>query len=178
MPCMPVFWKNNNFDFFDPNLPKNKFWGRNLKSLSPDSEFAIPRYHVWQFSVKTNNFDFFDLNLPKKEIRIWNSENKCWNKKQQPRDNVHQFSGKTNNFDYFGPNFPKDGFRIGNSETNVGIRINIVEMPCMPLFRKNEQLWLFQPKFAQKWILGSGFQKCKSGFRICVSKITFVPIFN
>ena len=34
--------KTNNFDFFDPNLPKNEFLGRNFKNLSLDSESAPP----------------------------------------------------------------------------------------------------------------------------------------
>ena len=62
--------KTDNFEFLGPNLPKNGFWGRNFKNLSPDSESALPRYHVCQFSVKTENFDFFGPNLPEKEIRI------------------------------------------------------------------------------------------------------------
>ena len=63
-------------------------------------------------------------------------------------------------------------------KTNLGIRISIVKMPCMPIFRKNGQLWLFRPKFAQKWILGSEFQKSKSRFGICTSKIACVPILT
>ena len=43
-------------------------------------------------------------------------------------------------------------------KANVGIRINIVKMPCVPIFRKNRQLWFFRPKFAQKWILGLEFR--------------------
>ena len=62
--------KMGNFDFFGPNLPKNEFWSRNFKNLSPDLESGRLRYHVYQFSVKTDNFDFFGPNLPKKEIRI------------------------------------------------------------------------------------------------------------
>ena len=62
-------------DFFNPNLPKNEFWGQKFKILSPDLESALPRCHLGQFSVKMNNFDFFVPNLPKKEIKIWNSEN-------------------------------------------------------------------------------------------------------
>ena len=57
--------KTNNFDFFDPNLPKNGFWGWNFKNLSADSRSAPPRDHVCQFSVKMDNFEFFDLNLGK-----------------------------------------------------------------------------------------------------------------
>ena len=50
---------------FWPKLPKNGFWRRNFKNLSPDSESAPPRYHVCQFSVKMTNFEFFGLNLGK-----------------------------------------------------------------------------------------------------------------
>ena len=55
----------DNFDFFDPNLPKNGFWGRNVKNLSPNSESAPPRYLVNHFSIKTDNFEFFGRNLRK-----------------------------------------------------------------------------------------------------------------
>ena len=68
--CVCVSRKTDNFDFFDPNLPENRIWGRNFKNLIMDSEFALSRYHVCQFSVTTDNFDFFGPNLPKKEIRI------------------------------------------------------------------------------------------------------------
>ena len=51
-------------------------------------------------------------------------------------------------------------------------------MPCMTIFRKNGHLWLFGPKFAQKWILGSKFQKSKSGFGISILEILCVPIFR
>ena len=46
----------------------------------------------------------------------------------------------------------------------------------MPIFRQNGKLWLFWPKFAQKWILGSEFWKTKCGCRISSSKIPCVPI--
>ena len=69
----------------------------------------------------------------------------------------------------------KSGFEI--KKTNVGIRISILEIPCVPIFRHG-QLWIFEPKFAQKWILGSEFQKSKSGFRISTSSIPHVPIFS
>ena len=66
----------------------------------------------------------------------------------------------------------KLGFEI--HKTNVGIRISIF----VPIFRQNGQLWIFGPKFAQKWILGSEFQKSKSGFGINTSNIPCVPIFS
>ena len=63
-------------------------------------------------------------------------------------------------------------------KTNARIRISFLEIPYVPIFRQNEQLWLFGPKFAQKWILGSEFQKSKSGFGINTSKVAYVPIFS
>ena len=55
--------KTSNFEYLGPNLPKNGFWGRNLKNLCLGS--APPRYHVRQFSVKMDKFEFFGLNLEK-----------------------------------------------------------------------------------------------------------------
>ena len=63
----------------------------------------------------------------------------------------------------------KLGFEI--QKTNVGIRISILEIPCVPSFRQNGQLWIFGPKFSQKWIFRSEFQKSKSGFGISYSNI-------
>ena len=51
--------KMDNFEFLDPNLPKNEFWGRNFKNLSLDSESAPPKYHMCQFSAKMDNLIFW-----------------------------------------------------------------------------------------------------------------------
>ena len=51
-------------------------------------------------------------------------------------------------------------------------------IPCVPIFRQNEQLWVLGPKFTQKWILGSKFQKSKSGFGINILEIPCTPIFR
>ena len=69
--------ETNNFDFFNPNLPKNGFWGRNFKNLSADSGLLPPRDHVCQFSVKIDDFDFFGLNLGKlpNYVRYFGSNN-------------------------------------------------------------------------------------------------------
>ena len=64
--------KMDNFEFLDPNLPKNGFCSRNFKNLSPDSESASLRYYVHQHSDKTNNFEFLGPNLPKNGL--WGSE--------------------------------------------------------------------------------------------------------
>ena len=57
--------KTDNFNFLEPNLPKDGFWGKNFKNLNLDSESAHTKYHVNQFSVKMDNFEFFGLNLGK-----------------------------------------------------------------------------------------------------------------
>ena len=69
--------KMDNFDFFSPNLPKNRFWRWNFKSLSPYFDSAPPRYYVYQLSVKTNKFEFFGLNLGKlpKYVQYFSSYN-------------------------------------------------------------------------------------------------------
>ena len=59
-----------------------------------------------------------------------------------------------------------------------GFGISILDILHAPIFRQNRQLWIFGPKFAQKWILGSEFQKSKSGFGINTSNIPCVPIFS
>ena len=85
---------------------------------------------------------------------------------------------KTNNLDFFGPNLPKKEFKLEIQKTNVGIRISILEIPCVPIFRQNGQLWLFGPKLVQNWILGSEFQKSKSGFGISILETLCAPIFR
>ena len=57
---------------------------------------------------------------------------------------------------------PKRNLKLEIRKTNIGIRISILEIPCVQTFRQDGQLLLFGPKFAQKWILGSKFQKSKS----------------
>ena len=73
---------------------------------------------------------------------------------------------------------PKRKLRLKILKTNVGIRISIFEIPRVPFFTQNSQLWVFGPKFARKWILGSQFQKSKSAFGISILEILFVPIFR
>ena len=70
----------------------------------------------------------------------------------------------------------KLGFEI--QKTNVGIRISILEIRCVPIFRQNGQLSIFGPKFVQKWILGSKFQKSESGSKINILDILCAPIFR
>ena len=68
------------------------------------------------------------------------------------------------------------GFEI--QKTNAGIRINIVGIPCVAIFRQNWQLWLLRPKFLQKLIFGSEFQKSMCRFKISTSKKPCVSILS
>ena len=54
---------------------------------------------------------------------------------------------------------PKRHLGLGIEKTNAEIRISILKIPCVPIFKQNGQLWLFEPKFTQKWILWLEFQK-------------------
>ena len=83
------------------------------------------------------------------------------------------------NWTTFWPKFSqiiKLGFEI--HKTNVGIKISIFEISCVPIFRQNGQLWIYGSKFAQKWILGSKFQKSKSRFGINILEILCAAIFR
>ena len=70
---------------------------------------------------------------------------------------------------------PKMDIGLQIQKTNLGIRISILQIPCVPTSRQNGQLRIFQPKY---WILGSEFQKIKSRFRISTTKIPPVPILS
>ena len=132
-----------------------------------------------QFSVKTYMFDFFGPNLPKNKIRIWNSENQCWNKNQHLWDTMcTNFQTKWTTLSFWVQICPKWILGQKFQKSKSGFGISILEILGAPIFRQNEQLWIFGPKFAQKWILGSIFNKSKSGFGISILEILWAPIFR
>ena len=144
-----------------------------------EEESTSSRHSVCQLSAKLDNFEFFDPNLPKNGFRFWNSKNYYWKKNQKPWDNIcTNFQVRQTTLTFLAQICPKrkSGFEI--QKTNVGLRISILEILCVPIFRQNGQLWIFGLKFAQKWILGSKFQKSKSGFGINISNISCVPMFS
>ena len=85
------------------------------------------------------------------------------------RYHVYQFLDKTDNFEFLGPNLPKNGFWDQNFK-NLSLDLESASLRCY--------VHQFSDKFAQKWILGSEFQKSKSGFGINTSNIPCVPIFS
>ena len=74
--------------------------------------------------------------------------------------------------------FSKMDLGLEIHKTNVGIKISILDIPCVPIFRQNRHFLLLRSKFSQKLILESEFQKFESGFGINTSKIPCVPIFS
>ena len=56
--------------FFDPDLPKNGFWGWNFENLTSDSESGPPRFHVCRFSGKMDSFHFLVQPYPKMNFEI------------------------------------------------------------------------------------------------------------
>ena len=96
---------------------------------------------VCQFSGKTNSFDFLSPNFPKGGSRVGNSENYCWNKNQHPRYTMcANFQSKLTTLNFLAQICQKMDLGLEIQKTNVGIRISIFEIPCMPIFRQNGQI--------------------------------------
>ena len=62
------------------------------------------------------------------------------------------FQGKQTTLTFLVQICPKMDFGFKNQKTNVEIRISILEIPFVQIFKENRHLWLFRPKFAQKLI--------------------------
>ena len=70
---------------------------------------------MYQFSDKTDNVDPQDT--------------KCAN-----------FQAKWKNLTFLSQIWPRMNFKFEIKKTNVDTRVRILEIPCMPTFRQNEQL--------------------------------------
>ena len=84
------------------------------------------------------------------------------------------FQSKSTTSNFFTHFCRKMDLGFENEKSNDGIRINSVCQFSVNM-EKFDFFWL---KSAQKWIIGSEFQKSKSGFRIKTSKIPYMPIFR
>ena len=65
-------------------------------------------------------------------------------------------------FHFLGLTLPKIDLGFEIQKTTVGIRISILEIPCVPNFTQNGQHWHFLPKFAQKGMKSWEFRKLMS----------------
>ena len=71
-------------------------------------------------------------------------------KNQHPRDTIiANFHVNRTTLTFLAQICPKLGLRLQIQKTNVGIRITILQIPCVPIFRRNGKLKIFRSKFAQ-----------------------------
>ena len=63
-------------------------------------------------------------------------------------------------------------------KANVTIRISILQIPCIPIFRQTDNLEFFDPNLPKYWLLGSEFQQFNSRFGISTIKIPPLAIFS
>ena len=68
------------------------------------------------------------------------------------------------------------GFAI--QKNIVGVRIIILDIPRVPIFSQNEQLWIFRSKFVQKKDLGLEIEKSNVGTKINIVETLCVPNFS
>ena len=130
-----------------------KFEKTNIEMRINIFEILCVYVRVCQFSGKTNSFDFFSPNLPKNGFRVGNSENYWRNKNQHPQYTMcANFQSKYTTLNFLAQICPKKNLGLEIEKSNVGIRINIIEILCAPIFSQTGQLVVFWSKFAQKWI--------------------------
>ena len=94
------------------------------------------------------------------------------------RYHVYQFSDKTDNFEFLGPNLPKNGF-WGQNFKNLSLDLESASLRyyVYQFSDKTDNFGFSGLKFAQKWNLGSEFQKSKSAFGINISNTPCMPSF-
>ena len=132
--------KMDNVKFLDPNLPKNGFWGQNLKNLSLDSELACLRYYVHQFLDKMDNFEFLGPNLLKNGFWGQNFKYLSLDLKLPSWDTMcTNFQTKQKTLNLLVQICPKMDFQKSKS----GFGINTSKIPCVPIFTQNGQLLIF-----------------------------------
>ena len=69
-----------------------------------------------------------------------------------------QFSGKMVKFDFFGPNLSKVNLKLEIHRTNVAMRISILEIPCVPIFRQNRQIDFLSPNLPKNGFWSKNFK--------------------
>ena len=132
-----------------------------------------------ELSDNANNFEFLGRNFPKNGLWDQNLKNLSLDPESTSlRYYVHQFSDKASNFDFVGPNLPQNGFLGSNLKSKSRLGISISEILCEPIFRQSGWFWIFGPKFAQKCILGSEFQKSMSRFKVSILEILCASVFR
>ena len=103
---------------------------------------------LYQLLGKTNYFDFFFYNITSSQ-NINGTQCSELQQRQRLRENkiiniiVLTFSAEI---------CLKMDLGLEIEKINVGIKISILTILCVSIFRQNRQFCIFWPKFAQKWI--------------------------
>ena len=82
------------------------------------------------------------------------------------------------NSDFFCLIYPKMDLDFEIQKINVGIRISMLKIPCVPISRQNMQLWLFVGQIYPKMDLMLEIEKTNAWIRITILETTCVPIFG
>ena len=128
------------------------------------------RYSVYQLPGKVENSNFSTQICPKMDlslefqktnlrIRISILKISVWNLRKLISTSSRycacmyvctSFQIKQTALTFLAQICPKVDLRMAIQKTIVGIRISILDKPCVAMFSQNEQLWIFRPKFVQK----------------------------
>ena len=127
--------------------------------------FTSSRYSVYQLPGKVENSSFLTQICPKNGFRFGISENESQNKNQHPQDlglkfektnieitiNIFEilcvyvcvcanFQAKQTALTFSAQICRKMDLVLAIQKNIVGIRISILDIPCVPIFSQNEQL--------------------------------------
>ena len=140
--CVNFQAKQKAFDFFSPNLPRKGLRVGSSKNYCQNKN-QHPRYTVCaNFLSKWTTLNFSAQICRKKNLGLVSEKSNVG-----IRINIVETT-----FSFSVQICPKMDLGFEIQKTNVGTRISHLEITCVSIFRQNEQLWIFWPKFALKWI--------------------------
>ena len=139
--CTNFQVKQTTLTFLAQICPKIDLWSE-IQKTTVRININVVKMPCMPIFRKKDNFDFFGPNLSKKEIRIWNSENWCWNKSQHAWDTMFtNFQTKWTSLTFWAQICPKMCFGSKFQKSKSGFGISIVEILCTPIFRQNGQFF-------------------------------------
>ena len=129
--------------FFGSNLHKNWIVGSEFPKSKSGFEISSSKIASAPIFRQNGQFWLLSPNLPKNEFCDRNFKNLSLDSESAPpKYHVYQLSDIC----------PKTDLGLEIQKTNVGIRISILKIQCVLIFRQNRQLKIFWLKLAQKWI--------------------------
>ena len=93
------------------------------------------------FQVKQTALTFSAQICPKMDLGLAIQKNYCRNKNQHPRYTMcANFQSKWTTLNFSAQICPKMDLGLETEKSNVGIRISIAKIQCVPIFSQNGQL--------------------------------------